>query len=131
MVGRIVAHGNIARFLFGNGKEASVFAHGIHAEGVINEDAYIACAAYYEVFIQRKEGLGKGEHKKDEGKYPSQQNEQMFELRPRLRILLYFLQKPHIGKPNLLVFPEVEKVDEDGNGYCREREEEAGIDELH
>src|SRR2546423_6100564 len=55
----------------------------------------------------------------------------MLKLRARLRILLYFLQETHVREKNLLVFPEIKKMDNNGNGNSRERKKKRRVNKLH
>jgi len=90
-----------------------------HAEGIV--DVYTHGLRSFEFLLsdgRRKIRLGKYHNKAGDGKKPGEQDQQVLQLRFFFRFLLDLGNEPYIGKPDLLILPEVKKMNNDRYRKC-------------
>lgn len=116
----VVGSGNLTGFLLGGFDKAAFHATSFHAVGVVEVDADDGGTAFQGGLFGGDDGLAEGEDKADDGKDAGGKDEEFAQIVLPTVLGLEFVEHVHIAEKDFAVAAQLQQMDYDGDGYCRE-----------
>ena len=116
----VVGGGNLTGFLLGSFDKAAFHATSFHAVGVVEVDADDGGSAFQGGLFGGNDGLAEGEDKADDGKDARGKDEEFAQIVLPTVLGLEFVEHVHVAEIDFAVAAQLQQMDNDGDGYCRE-----------